>query len=79
MSRVYYRLHDTQTGQFMHTAYNTTSKRCLVAEYKNYVLSEGDEEDEKLFASITDKEVLSLIKENGFVIQTSQYKFKAID
>ena len=76
---VYFRLNDQQTGRYMATGYNSTSREQLAKQYREYVSIDDDEEDEAMYASITTDGILDICRSNGFDIEASDVPFEEIN
>ena len=73
----YYRLFDTQTGGYMHTGYNCTSKEEVKEELWSY--NEPDREEIFLTDDINEVELQTLLVVNGVILEESSVKFDDLE
>lgn len=76
---MYYRLYDKQTGRYMFTGYNSSSKKELIEDFILYKSSELEEQELLMLKSITKKQMFDFIESCDFIIEKSSKKFEDID
>lgn len=70
---MFYRLYDTQTGCYMATGYNASSKEELKNDFISY--KQGDAQDEFL----EDVDIIDTILSDDFIIEESDIPFDEIE
>ena len=73
---MYYRLFDIQCQRVMATGHNSTTLKELIKNWLEYKSNDWDEETEKNYRNLNQKEIVELIVEDDFEIEKSKIPFE---
>jgi hypothetical protein len=75
----YYRLFDKQSGGYMFTGYNSTTKNELIEEFISYKSNDLEDDELDKFNYLNKTNKLKFIESCDFIIEKSNKKFEDID
>lgn len=76
---MYYRLFDKQTGEYLHTGYNSRTLQEVTDDFLSYIEGDLDEDDYNRIESMSKYERLSIIESYEFQLERSKRKFKELE
>lgn len=76
---MYYALFDKQTGNYLHTGYNSTSREQLADEYAEYKKEGTEDEDADIIDNMSTNEVLAFAETDEFEIHEQETPFEDLD